>query len=170
MSGNRGQDVAAVKGRTNRWPPKAPLRQPEHRWLARQECLAHQTCPAAVVRGQQAMTVDFDIKQCPFGADTRINDNYVNRFRRKVRNTSSKKESGETDILRWNLMAQVDELGLRVQAQNDSLHRRDVGRVAAEIGGQCDQRLHELWMRSFNPEPTATDSGGHARPSPMAPG
>src|SRR5437764_6797189 len=92
------------------------------------------------------MSFDFDVKQRPVGADTRINDNYVNCLGWKVRDTSSKKESGETDILRWNLMAEVDESRVRVQAQDDSLHRRHVGRLAAEIGGQGDRRLHELWM------------------------
>src|SRR6266849_3896399 len=98
------------------------------------------------------MSVDFDVKQLAVGADPGINHDDVNRLGRKVRDRRSKKESAETDILRWNLMAQVDELRLRVQAQNDSLHRRYVRRLAAEIGGQGDQRLHGLKTKFQVPE------------------
>src|SRR5438105_4396571 len=88
------------------------------------------------------MTINFHIQQGPIGADPRIDYDHVNRLGRKIWDGSSEKKSGEADVLRRNLMTEINEAGVAIQAENNPFHRRGIRRFTAEIGGQRDQRLH----------------------------
>ncbi len=54
------------------------------------------------------MAVDLDIKQGTTCPDSWIDHDDVNRLGWKVGNASAKKEGGVANVLRWDLVAQID--------------------------------------------------------------
>src|SRR3990172_167597 len=72
---------------------------------------------------------------------TGVDDGYVDGVRRKVRAGRLQQERSLLNALRPYGVADVDEDGVRVEREDDALHRRDVGIGQAEVAGEGDDRL-----------------------------
>ena len=87
------------------------------------------------------MRFHLDVKECSFGADSRIHDNDVKGLAGEIGNRGGKKERRVRKILRRDLMAQVDNAGTGIDPEDDPLHGRNVGGFLAKICGERNERV-----------------------------
>ncbi len=74
------------------------------------------------------------------GTDAGIDDYDVDGAGREVGEGPAKHVGGICDVLGGDVVADVDDGGVRVEAQDDTFHRCHVAILRAEIGGQSNQR------------------------------
>src|SRR5205085_1552791 len=75
-----------------------------------------------------------------------INHRDVNRVRRKVVITRAERERSGSDVLRRNLVRQVNDLCLRIEAENDAFDGGDKVIGSAEVGEQGNHSIAECGL------------------------
>src|SRR5438093_12552968 len=105
------------------------------------------------------MRFHLDVKECSFGADSRIHDNDVKSLAGEIGNRSGEKERRVRKILRRDLMAQIDDPSIGIDAQDYAFHGRDVGGFLAKISRESDNRVrHSNHGGDDPPRPSLSES------------
>src|SRR5690349_15104655 len=96
-------------------------------------------------------------------SNARVDDDDVNRSRRKPSPDPRERQSRALDILRRNVVRDVDELRFRNERQQHSLHFADIAVGGSEIGGEGYDRAHTTMICAPThraPESIYSDVGG----------
>jgi len=139
MRSNRRENVAAVKR-------AADLRQPisrlvEHPGLASR--LVEGKCEDAVVGPDERRPLCDDQQGSPVAPNARIYDGQVNGAVGKERASTAERVDGFVDVLGSDVMAQIYQLCVRRDAENDPFHDAHVRVKQPEVTRQGDDR-HSL--------------------------
>ena len=101
----------------------------------------------AVVWSYKELIGAFDQYGPAIGANSRIDDRDMNRAAGKVFINSEQIERAGMNILRWNIVSEVDNLSRGIRGKNHSLHRAHEIVLRAKVGQESDDR--RLQVSSF---------------------
>ena len=142
VGGHRREEVPAVERVRDVRPPEPPLGQShgpaEREMLQRsgEDAVIGSDEPRA---GPLAATLGFDRHRAAVAADARVDHDEVNRVRRKRAHRVGQDGGAGDDVLRRDLVRDVDERRVRRDAENHALHLRNVTVGEAEVGGESDE-------------------------------
>jgi hypothetical protein len=120
----RRENISSVKSRTDNLPPESGLIQTADFGTASDT--VGQLRPAAVVRNEQSVTLDLDAQKRPLRSNARIDYDYMYDSARKVRDRGRKKEGGVADVLCRYVVAEVGNLCVGINGEDDALHCRNI--------------------------------------------
>ena len=138
MARDRRENVAAMKRVAHFRTPETRLRQAND---TRRLAAVRQPSPATVVRYEQPALADFDIEDRPIGTDAGIDHDDMQGRGWKVRQRRRKEKGGMANILRRDIVCQIDQPHRRIDGKQHTLERCHIRRRRAEIGGQGDKRI-----------------------------
>jgi hypothetical protein len=87
-----------------------------------------------VVRPYEKIVAAYNKNRSPLGAHAGVYHRYVNGLRGKAPVGGHERESARVDVVRRNLVSDIHDSRLRIDAENRSLHRSDEIVRRAEIG------------------------------------
>ena len=92
----------------------------------------------AVVRCKESPSSGFHGDGPAAGADSRVDDGYDNRCRRKIGESTFKQECAFRDVLGCDGVREVYDAGFGCDGEDDPFHLSDVGVLGAEVGHEYD--------------------------------
>ena len=155
MGRHWGKDVAAMKGSAYRVVPESGIGNLHGQNPGRQ---CHRTCfrggPSwrgrgtvddvaqyPIVRGNEKSPLGFQDDGSALAAHPRVNDDRMDGVFREIAVDSTQDEGCLLDVLRLNEVRNVNDDGIGVDAQDDTLQGCHIGVPKAKVGGESD-RLH----------------------------
>ena len=130
MRGDRGKDVPPMEGPADRGQVVLTVVQ-DH-------CLCQRVFPQhirqqAVVRADIDKVADFCCDGPPGAADAGVYDSKVDRSRWEVSVGGLQDERARLDVLHWDMMCQVNDIGPRRERLDDTLHHTHESVLCTEV-------------------------------------